>query len=91
MSEWLSSINRQIANVDENFKRREPLCIAGIKSSMESLQKVKNETALLPSDSTSGTISKETRNTNSKEYVYPYVHCSVIYKSQDLERVQVQQ
>ena len=27
------------------------------------------------------------QNTNSKEYVYHCVHCSVIYNSQDLEAV----
>ena len=31
----------------------------------------------------------ETWNTNSKGYVYPYVHCSFIYNSQDLEAVQM--
>ena len=34
-------------------------------------------------------LSKETWNTNLKEYVHPYVHCSVIYKSQCLEAAQV--
>ena len=33
----------------------------------------------------SGNISEETQNTNSKEYMHPYVHCSVIYNPQDLE------
>ena len=33
--------------------------------------------------------SKETWNTNLKEYVLPYVHCSIIYNSQDLEAAQV--
>ena len=32
---------------------------------------------------------EETRNTNSKEYMHPYVHCSVIYNSQDLEATQM--
>ena len=34
---------------------------------------------------TSGNISKETQNTNSKEHNYPYVHCGVIYNQQDME------
>ena len=31
----------------------------------------------------------ETQSTNWKEYMHPYVHCSVIYNSQDLEAAQV--
>ena len=34
-------------------------------------------------------IYQETQNTNSKEHIHPYVHCSVIYYSQDLEAAQV--
>ena len=34
---------------------------------------------------TSGYISEETQNTNSKEYVHPYVHCSIIYNSQGMQ------
>ena len=37
------------------------------------------------SDSTSGYISKESPNHNLKGYVHPYVHCSTIYNSQDME------
>ena len=48
-----------------------------------------NGTVIWPSDSTSENISKETRNTNSKDYMHPWVHCSVIYNSQDLEAAQV--
>ena len=39
--------------------------------------------------SISGYISKETQNTNSKEYMHSYVHCSGIYNSQDMEATQV--
>ena len=56
---------------------------------MELLQKIKNGTALWPSDSTSGNISKETQNTNLKEYMHPYAHFSDMYNSQDLEAAQV--
>ena len=48
--------------------------IATVESSMEPPQKIKNGTALWPSYSTSGNISQETRNTDLKEYMYPYVH-----------------
>ena len=53
------------------------------------LKKIKNGIALRPSDSTSGNLSKEIQNTNLKKYMYSYVHCSVIYNSQDLEAAQV--
>ena len=56
-----------------------------VESSKELPQKIKNGTALLPSDSTSESLSKEVQNINSKEYKHPYVHCSIVYNSQDLE------
>ena len=63
--------------------------VATVESSMELAQKIKNQTAIWPSNSTSGNIFKETQNTNSKEYMYSYVHCGIIYNSQDLEAAQV--
>ena len=42
-----------------------------------------------PRDPTTGNISEGTQNTNSKEYVHPYVNCSVIYNHQDMEAAQV--
>ena len=48
-----------------------------------------NETALWLSDSTSGNISKDIWNTNSKVYMHAYVHWSIIYNSQDLVAAQV--
>ena len=51
---------------------------ATVESSMEIPQEIKNGTALSPSNSTSGNLSKETQNTNLKEHKHPYVHCSVI-------------
>ena len=62
---------------------------ATMESSMEIPQKIKNGPALLPSNSTSGYIFKETQNTNLKEYMHPYVHCSIIYNHQDMELAQV--
>ena len=35
-----------------------------------------------------GNLSKETQKSNSKDYKHPYVHCSIIYKCQDLETAQ---
>ena len=62
---------------------------ATVESSTELLQKIKNETALWSSKSTSENLSEETCNTNSKEYKLPYVYCHVIYNRQDLEAAQV--
>ena len=56
-----------------------------VESNTELPQKIKRETPLWPSDSTSGNISKENQNTNSKEYMHPYVQSNIIYSSQDLE------
>ena len=56
-----------------------------IEKSMEIPQKNKNRYIIQPSNSTFGYLSKENENTNSKTYIYPYVHCSVIYNSQDIE------
>ena len=60
-----------------------------MENSVEVSQKIKNGTALWPSYLTSGNISEETQNTNFKEYMHPYVHCLIIYKSQDLKEAQV--
>ena len=62
---------------------------ATVESSMEIPQEIKNGSAFWPSDPISGTISKGTQNTNSKEHKHPYVHCSVTYSRQDMEAAQV--
>ena len=62
---------------------------ATVESNMELPQEIKNGTALWLRDSTSRNLSKETQNTNSKEYKHLYVYCSVIYNSQDVEAFQV--
>ena len=56
-----------------------------VKSSMEIPQKIKNVPTFKPSSPNSGNISEGTQNTNSKEHKCPYVHCSVIYKCQNME------
>lgn len=38
---------------------------------------------------TSGYISEENQNTNSKKYMHQYVHHSIIYHSQDMKATQV--
>ena len=62
---------------------------ATVESSMEIPQKIKNGSAFCPSDPTSGSISKETQNTNLREHKHSYVHCSVIYNHRDLEAAEV--
>ena len=62
---------------------------ATVESSMEIPQKVKNGSAFWPSDPTSVKISEEVQNTNSKGYMHPCIHRSVIYHSQDLEAAKV--
>ena len=38
-----------------------------------------------PSNSTCRYLSKETQNTKLKKCIHPYVHCSIIYNTQDME------
>ena len=56
------------------------------------LKKFKMElhfTVELHSDPTSGNISEETQNSNSKEHKHAYSHWSVIYSCQDMKAAQV--
>ena len=59
-----------------------------VESIVKLPQKIKNGAAFWLSDSTSRNNHKETQNTNSKEYKHRYVHCSIIYNSQDLRATQ---
>ena len=56
---------------------------------MEVPQKVKNRTTIQSSNSASGYLSKEYKNTNLKRHMYSYVHCSIIYNSQDMEATEM--
>ena len=47
--------------------------------------KFKNRMTIQSSNSISRYFSKENKNTNSKISMHHYVHCSIIYNSQDLE------
>ena len=49
-----------------------------VEDSMEVLQKIENETTIWYNNSTPGHLSKENENTNSKRYLHPHVHCSII-------------
>ena len=53
-------------------------------NSMESPQKIKNRTTKGSTYATSGYLSEEYENTNSKINMHPYVHCSIISNSQDM-------
>ena len=55
---------------------------ANVENSMEFPQKIKSGSVLWPSNSTPGDLSEEPQNTNSKEYMHPYVHVSITYNSQ---------
>ena len=59
--------------------------IAISENSMVVLQKNKNRTAIWPSVSTSGYISKGNWIWILKRYLYPHVCCSIIHSSQDAE------
>ena len=52
---------------------------------MESPPKIKNRTTTRSNNSTSGYISDENENTNSKRYMHSHVHCRGIYNSQDMK------
>ena len=60
---------------------------ATVENSMELPKKIKSRFALWAIESTSGNLSEETWNTNSKEYMHPYVYYIIIYNSQDVEAV----
>ena len=69
-------MDQQTTSAGEDVKKREPSCtVSGnattVENSTEFPQKIKKETALWPSDSTSGNISEKTQNTDSKEYMHP--------------------
>ena len=53
------------------------------------LKKLKMELPYDPAILLLGIYPKKLQNTNSKEYMHPYAHCSVIHNGQDLEAAQV--
>ena len=64
---------------------------ATVENSMEVPQKTENRTTIQSSISTSGYLHEDNENTKSKRYMYTWVHCSTIYKSQDIEATCVHQ
>ena len=49
---------------------------------MKMPQKVRNGNTTWFSNSTTGYLFEENKITNSKRYMHPFVHCSIIYDSQ---------
>ena len=62
---------------------------ATVENSMEGPQKIKSGTAFWPRESASVYKSKEKNKINVREYMHPYIHCSVIYISQGMEATKV--
>ena len=63
--------------------------VATMVNNMVVSQKIKNRTTIQSSNFTSGYFPKENKNINSKRYRHSAVHCNIVYKSQDLERIYV--
>ena len=51
-----------------------------MENSIETPQKLKIEPLAIPL-----LDMEENENTSMKRYLHPYVHCSIIYNSQDME------
>ena len=66
-------------NIDGNYKLMQSLK----KTVWSFLKKMKNRTTIWSSNSTSGYLSKENKNT-FENVLHPYVHCSIIY-SQNID------
>ena len=56
-----------------------------MENSIEIPQKIKYRTTIWPSNSTSGHLAKENKNTNSKRNMHPSAHYNIIYNSQAME------
>ena len=48
----------------------------------------KSRTTPRSSNHTTGYLSKEYKKTNLKGYMHPYVYCSIIYNSKDMDAAQ---
>ena len=59
-----------------------------MKNSIKVPQKIKNRTTIKSSNFISGCLPEENKSINSKRYIHPYVHFSIIYNSQDIEGTQ---
>ena len=97
-SEWLSSINQQTTSAGEDAVKRgtpvdcwwecrlvQPLW----KAVWSCLKKWEVELPYDPVILLLGIYPKKPQNTTLKEYMHPYVHCCIIYNSQNLEAARV--
>ena len=66
-----------------------PSGAATVENSMEISQKLKIRNTVQSIYPTSGYLSKEFEINNSKRFMHPYVHHSIIHNSQDMEAPQV--
>ena len=90
-SEWLLSKSLQTINVERVWRKGNPLTplvemqtsTATMENSVEIPQKTGNRTSVWPSNPTAGHTHRG--NQNWKGHVYPNVHHSTIYNSQDME------
>ena len=91
-SEWLSSKSLQAVNAGEGVEKKGTLLHCWWECKLVQplwrtvwrfLKKTGIRTALWPSNPTAGHTHR--RNQNWKRHVYPNVHCSTVYNSQDME------
>ena len=88
----------QMTNAGEDVEKREHSSTASgnvnrcshfgeqYGGSLKKKKTTKNRTTISSSsNSTSGNKIKESENTNSKRYMHPNVHSSIIYNGQDME------
>ena len=59
--------------------------VTAMENSMKIPQKIKNRTTIWSSNSPSEYILKRMESRVSKQYLYSYVHCSIIHNSQDVD------
>ena len=93
LSEWLLSKRQETTSVGEDVEKREASYSVGRNINWQSHygeqyevpQNITNR-IIQSRNSTSEYLFKEHENTNSKRYLYPYVHCNTIYTSQDMKK-----
>ena len=72
----MTVIKKITTSVGEDVAKREPLCAADastMENSMEVPQKIKNRTTIWSSNSNSGYLSEQNKNTNLKRYMHIFL------------------
>ena len=95
LSEWLSSKRTQITNVGEDVQKMEPSytwweCKSKQplwKTVWRFLKKLKLELLCDPAVPLLGIYPNKAKNTNSKRFMHPNAHSSIIYNCQDMEAI----